>query len=67
MIELKRTNDGGRMALQAIRYAGMVSAMASKRAEQTHGEFLKGGQHRRSPDEIPVREICFPYCRFINL
>lgn len=39
-IELKRTNDGGHMDLQAIRYASMVSAMTFERAAQIHGEFL---------------------------
>jgi hypothetical protein len=40
VIELKRTNDGGHMELQAIRYASMVSAMTFDRAEQIHAEFL---------------------------
>lgn len=40
VIELKRTNDGGHMELQAIRYASMVSAMTFARAEQIHAEFL---------------------------
>lgn len=40
VVELKRTNDGGHMELQAIRYASMVSAMTFERAEQIHGEFL---------------------------
>ena len=40
VIELKRTNDGGHMELQAVRYASMVSAMTFERAEQIHGEFL---------------------------
>lgn len=40
VIELKRTNDGGHMELQAIRYASMVSTMTFERAEQIHGEFL---------------------------
>lgn len=40
IIELKRTNDGGHMDLQAIRYASMVSAMTFERAEQIHAEFL---------------------------
>ncbi|MHB8790205.1 MAG: DUF4268 domain-containing protein [Desulfobulbaceae bacterium] len=40
VIELKRTNDGGHMELQSIRYASMVSAMTFDRAEQIHGEFL---------------------------
>jgi hypothetical protein len=45
VIELKRTEDGGHMELQAIRYAAMISAMRfsqaveiySKYLEQTHG------------------------------
>lgn len=40
VIELKRTNDGGHMELQAIRYASMISAMTFERAEQIHAEFL---------------------------
>ncbi|MBI2425745.1 MAG: DUF4268 domain-containing protein [Candidatus Hydrogenedentes bacterium] len=40
VIELKRTNDGGHMELQAIRYAAMVSTMTFERAEQIHEEFL---------------------------
>ena len=40
VIELKRTSDGGYMELQAIRYAGMVSAMTFERAVQIHAAFL---------------------------
>lgn len=40
VIELKRTNDGGHMELQAVRYASMVSAMTFARAEEIHAEFL---------------------------
>ncbi len=40
VIELKRTNDGGHMELQAVRYASMVSAMTFERAAQIHGAFL---------------------------
>jgi hypothetical protein len=40
VIELKRTNDGGHMELQAIRYASMVSAMTFEKAETIHGMFL---------------------------
>jgi hypothetical protein len=40
VIELKRTQDGGHMELQAIRYASMVSTMTFDRAVQIHGEFL---------------------------
>lgn len=40
VIELKRTNDGGHMELQAIRYAAMVSAMTFVRAQEIHATFL---------------------------
>jgi hypothetical protein len=40
VIELKRTNDGGHMELQAIRYASMVSKMTFRRAVEIHAEFL---------------------------
>ena len=40
VIELKRTNDGGHMELQAIRYASMVSTMTFARAVEIHAEFL---------------------------
>ena len=40
VIELKRTNDGGHMELQAIRYASMVSAMTFEKAVAIHGMFL---------------------------
>lgn len=41
VIELKRTEDGGHMDLQAIRYAAMVSAMTFERAIQVYTGFLK--------------------------
>jgi len=41
VIELKRTNDGGHMDLQAIRYAAMVSTMTFKQSVETYAKFLK--------------------------
>ena len=41
VIELKRTNDGGHMDLQAIRYASMIAGMTFDQAVQIHSEFLK--------------------------
>ena len=41
VIELKRTEDGGHMELQALRYAAMVSKMTFPEAVQAHSEFLK--------------------------
>jgi hypothetical protein len=39
VIELKRTEDGGRMDLQAIRYAAMVSTMTFDRAVDTFSRY----------------------------
>jgi hypothetical protein len=57
VIELKRTNDGGHMELQAIRYASMVSAMTFERAAQIHGEFL--ARMGESADEAQNRMLAF--------
>ena len=40
VIELKRTEDGGHMELQSIRYASMVSAMTFDRAVEEFGRYL---------------------------
>lgn len=40
VIELKRTEDGGHMELQALRYAAMVSAMGFDRAVAVYQDFL---------------------------
>ncbi len=59
VIELKRTNDGGHMELQAIRYASMVSAMTFERATQIHAEFLPR-------IEIPADEARARILAFLN-
>ncbi len=41
VIELKRTEDGGHMELQAIRYAAMVSTMRFEQAVQAYESYLK--------------------------
>jgi len=41
VIELKRTEDGGHMELQAIRYAAMVSTLSFQQAVIAHADFLK--------------------------
>jgi hypothetical protein len=41
VIELKRTEDGGHMELQAIRYAAMVSAMTFERAIEVYEAYLR--------------------------
>src|SRR5258708_4842532 len=42
VVELKRTEDGGHMELQAIRYAAMISNMTLEQAIAAHGRFLGG-------------------------
>jgi hypothetical protein len=53
VIELKRTEDGGHMELQAIRYASMVSTMTFERAVEVFGRFLKS----RNSDQDPLTEM----------
>jgi hypothetical protein len=40
VVELKRTEDGGHMDLQAIRYAAMVSSMTAEQAIAAHAKYL---------------------------
>jgi hypothetical protein len=40
VIELKRSDDGGHMELQAIRYAAMVSTMTFEKAVETYTSYL---------------------------
>jgi hypothetical protein len=47
VIELKRTEDGGHMDLQALRYAAMISAMPLDEVLAAFGKFLE----RTRPDE----------------
>lgn len=39
VVELKRTDDGGHMELQALRYAAMISAMTFEQLVETHARF----------------------------
>ena len=49
VIELKRTEDGGHMELQAIRYAAMVSAMTFDNAVEVFGRYLGKLGHDEDP------------------
>lgn len=40
VFELKRTDDGGHMELQALRYAAMISTMTFDKAVQVYSEYL---------------------------
>jgi hypothetical protein len=48
VIELKRTDDGGHMELQALRYAAMVSTMSFDNAVEILGRYLTS--HGRAED-----------------
>lgn len=48
VVELKRTEDGGHMELQALRYAAMVSAMTFDELVAAHEQYLK---RRGAPTE----------------
>lgn len=53
VIELKRTEDGGHMELQAIRYAAMVAAMTFDKAVEVHSEYLQRlGAQQNARDAI---------------
>jgi len=41
VVELKRTEDGGHMELQAIRYAAMVSKLTFAQSVEAHARFLR--------------------------
>ncbi|MCB1218878.1 hypothetical protein KDL44_15965 [bacterium] len=40
VIELKRTEDGGHMELQAVRYAAMVSTLTFEKLAEAYGKYL---------------------------
>src|SRR5262245_44743610 len=41
VIELKRTEDGGHMELQALRYAAMISTMTFEKVEEVFAGYLR--------------------------
>lgn len=57
VIELKRTEDGGHMELQALRYAAMVSTLKFEQAVETHQKYRDS--RGLSPDsaESSIREF----------
>lgn len=54
VIELKRTEDGGHMELQAIRYAAMVSKLRFEQAVEIFAEYLSKRKIDGDPHEIIV-------------
>jgi hypothetical protein len=55
VIELKRSEDGGHMELQAIRYAAMVSAMSFSKAVEVYARYL--GHNNVKDAEIALRSF----------
>lgn len=51
VIELKRTEDGGHMELQAIRYAAMVSTLTFEKVIEIYGKYLKDNNCDDDPRE----------------
>jgi hypothetical protein len=53
VVELKRTEDGGAMELQALRYAAMVSTMTFEQAARAHAAYLaKRGNEAQAEQAI---------------
>jgi hypothetical protein len=50
VIEIKRTEDGGHMDLQAIRYAAMVSSMTRKQAATEYGKLNNCSQAKAAAE-----------------
>jgi hypothetical protein len=53
VIELKRTEDGGHMELQAIRYAAMVSTLTFEKVVEIYGDYLE----KMGSDDVPRESI----------
>lgn len=49
VIELKRTEEGGHMELQAIRYAAMVTAMTFEKTVDVFGRYLRQTNQDKDP------------------
>jgi hypothetical protein len=57
VVELKRTEDGGHMELQAIRYAAMVSSMTLDQAVIAHSHYLKDDPERAKKEILEFLEF----------
>ena len=57
VIELKRTEDGGHMELQALRYAAMVSTMTFDQAVEAHRSYLEARGFSPDTAEPSIREF----------
>jgi RecB family endonuclease NucS len=55
VVELKRTEDGGHMDLQAIRYASMVSSMTFDELIGAHARFVGGDEAYQKAESAILR------------
>jgi hypothetical protein len=55
VVELKRTEDGGHMELQALRYAAMVSKMTFENAVQAHKAYLENLGRKENAEETILK------------
>lgn len=60
VIELKRTEDGGHMELQAIRYAAMVSNLTFKQAVDIFTRYLADRKDSRNAEETLLEFLRWP-------
>lgn len=54
VIEIKRTEDGGHMELQSIRYAAMISSMTFANAVEAHSSYLKANERDANEAEANI-------------
>jgi hypothetical protein len=72
VIELKRSEDGGHMELQALRYAAMISTMTFQQAVAAHAKFL-GDPKATSDAEAAIldflgwSEPCEDFGKFVRI
>lgn len=57
VVELKRTDNGGHLELQALRYAAMVSAMTFQQAVAAHAAYLAKKGLESDAAEARIREF----------
>jgi RecB family endonuclease NucS len=57
VFELKRTDDGGHMDLQALRYAAMVSIMTFDKVVEVYGDYLKKNNNIEEDAESSLMEF----------
>jgi hypothetical protein len=55
VVELKRTEDGGHMELQALRYAAMVARMTFEQAVEAHRVWLEGKDSALDAEQAILR------------